>query len=369
MILSFVSFLATFGTLSQSFAQPVDEFEAFEAELRGSKPAPGAPPAAQPYMQPTNQNTGNAPAKPATNSNASEAQKAYDTGDYSKATALWWKQIEKLSRAELLMLARAHEKKKEPAEMIRALNILVGKDEKDAEAHYLLGNAYMLQKKPKEALAAYNTSLEINPRYEIAYLAVADMYEKRSPPNLYELRTIYQDLLEKVGDKAVYRAKICEINAKDGTLEAAVTSCRQAIQKDSQIPESHVYLGFAQKELGDTAAANQTLKKAADRFPQSELAQYHYGKMLEEKKNFPEALKYYQQGAKADPKSAGSWLGVAASAFELQKFDVSLEAYKKACRYNNKNAAAFRKATGILRNSRNSEWTPRFESAVENCTF
>lgn len=362
MILSFVSFLVTLAAIDQSFAQPVDEFAEFEAELRGGQPAPGARPAA---VQPAK----NIEKKMVSPAGASEAQKAYDSGDYAKATSLWWKQIEKLNRSELLLLAKAHEKKKEPAEMIRALNIQIGKNEKDAEAHYLLGNAYMLQKKSREALAAYNTSLEINPRYETAYLAVADMYEKRNPPNLYELRTIYQDLLEKVGDKPLYRAKICEINAKDGTFEAAITSCRQAIQKDSQTADNYVYLGIAQKEIGDTAAATQTLKKAADRFQKSELAQYQYAHLLEEKKNYPDALKYYQYGSNADPKSARSWLGLASSAFELQKFDVSLDAYKKACRYDNKNAGAFRKATGILRNSRNTEWTSRFESAAENCTF
>ena len=368
LILSFVSFLVVFSTATQSFGQAskqTDEFDEFENEVQSDfKQGPSKPALKSDLQSPAVKTQ-----KAAAGKVVSEAQQAYDQGDLTKATSLWWKQIEKLSRAEMILLAKAHEKKKEPTEMIRVLNILIGKNESDAEAHYLLGNANMLQKKSRQALEAYNTALELNPRYEAAYLAVAEMYEKRTPPNFYELRAIYQDMIAKIGDRGKYLAKICEIDALDETFEAAIASCKQAINKDSQRAENYVFLGVAQQHTGDTNAANQTLKRAADRFPKSELAQYHYGKVLEDKKNYPDAMKYYRVGTTADAKSARSWLGLAATSFELQKFDISLEAYKKACRFEHKNAAAFRKATGVLRNSRNSEWTGRFESAADSCTF
>lgn len=365
MILSFVSFLGVStaqakpsgqGSTSAN-ANSTDEFDLFEEEIKGAakKPAPAAG------------SVSKAKAPPAGNKN--EAQALFDKGDYAQVTTMLWKQIETLDRASLILLTKAHEKKNEPAEMIRALNILIGKNEKDAEAHYLSGNAFMLQKKSKDALEAYKAALELNPKYEAAYLAVADLYEKRNPPNLYEVRMIYQDMIEKIGPRVAYKTKLCEVNTKDGTYEAAITDCKSAILKDGSIANNYVYLGLAQKEIGDIEQAHATLKKAADKFPKSELAQYNYGHVLEEKKNYPEATKYFKTGTDADPKAARSWLGLANSSFEIRRFDVALEAFKKACKYENKNAAAFRKATGILRNARNSEWTSRFESAAEICTF
>ncbi|MFM6930350.1 MAG: O-linked GlcNAc transferase, partial [Bdellovibrio sp.] len=64
-----------------------------------------------------------------------------------------------------------------------------------------------------------------------------------------------------------------------------------------------------------------------------------------------------------------SWLGLASASFDMKKYEVALIAYKNACKFDKKNAVAFRRATTVLRNSRNSEWSGKFESASENCTF
>lgn len=392
-ILAFVSFLGAFSSHAQTSGQKkktpvVDEFAEFDEEpipsANGKTPVTKSAPAVA-TPAPT------ATAAPVANETPEQrvermkatvrkdpknitpiidlAEEFYNQGDYKKTTLLLWKQVTKLDRRGLILLAKAHEKRNEPIEMIRALNIQLGKDEKDFEALTLLGNAQALQKKTKEALESFNSALEINAKYEPAYLGVASLYEKRTPPNWYELRIIYQDMIDHLGHKAIYVSKLCEINAKDNTFEAAASTCKEAILKDATIADNHVYLGIAQKEIGDMEAATATLKKAADKFPKSELAQYQYGKLLEDKKNYTDAMKYYKTGTEADATSARSWLGLASTSFEIRKFDIALEAYKKACKYDHKNAVAFRRATTNLRNTRNSEWSGRFESASDTCTF
>ncbi|QDK39503.1 tetratricopeptide repeat protein [Bdellovibrio sp. NC01] len=294
----------------------------------------------------------------------------YQKKDYEKTTLLLWKQIDKLDRNGILLLARAHEQRKEPGEMIRALNILVGKDEKDFEALTLLGNAYVLQKKTKDALDAYKRAIEANSKYEPAYLGVASLYEKRNPPNLYELRILYQDMIDNLGAKGAYLQKLCEVNAKDdNTFETAIDTCRQATVKDPKTADAWVNLGNSLKTAGKTDEATSTLKKAANEFPKSEYAQYSYGKTLEEAKNSVDAMKYYKAGTEADPESARSWLGLAATSFDMKKYEISLIAYKNACKYDKKNAVAFRRATTVLRNARVNDWIGKFETASDNCTF
>lgn len=298
------------------------------------------------------------------------AEAFYKKGEYDKTTLLLWKQIDKLDCNGIILLAKAHEQRKEPGEMIRALNILVGKDEKDFEAYTLLGKAYTLQSKNKDALEAYKKAIEINNKYEPAYLGVADMYSKRNPPNLYELRILYGDMIDNIGPKPEYLQKLCEVNAKDdNTFESAIDTCRQATQKDPKTADAYVNLGNALKSGGKDEEGVAILKKAARDFPKSEFAQYSYGKILQDQKNTVDAMKYYKAGTEADPNSARSWLGLAATSFDVKKYEIALIAYKNACKFDKKNAVAFRRATTSLKTNKVSDWIGKYESASENCGY
>ena len=297
------------------------------------------------------------------------SEELYKTAQDQKVSVLLWKYVDKIDRRGLILLAKAHQKRKEPNEMIRALNILIGKNERDFEAHTMIGDAYAMALKNKEALESYKRALELNKQYEPAYNGLVSLYEKRDPPNLYELRILFQDMMEAIGPRPQYLRRLCEINTSDGTFDAAIQMCNAAISKDPNMPEPYVYLGLSQKAYGDEAEGNKTLQKAAQSFPQSELALYNYAKTLEEKKNFVEALNNFKKGTDADPKSARSWLGLANTSFEIRKYEISLIAYRNACRYDKKNAVAFRRATTVLRNQKNGEWAPKFEEASETCTF
>jgi tetratricopeptide (TPR) repeat protein len=294
------------------------------------------------------------------------AEADFKKGDYDKVTELLWKNIDKLNRKGLLLLAVAHEKKKEPVNMIKVANMLTSKDPKDFEGFYLVGSAQMMSKKNSEALESLKTALEINPKYQPAYEKLAQMYEEKK--NNYELRILYQDMLDNIGRKAEFLTKLCEINTKDGQEDQALSSCKEAMAKDPKIPDNYVYLGIMQQQAGDIELAKKSLKTAADAHSKSEFAQYTYGNILEEQKNYLESSKYYLRGTQADPQSARSWLGYAKSSFELLKYEAALEAYKKACKLDQKNAVAFRKATTALKITKDKGWVGPFEKASESCS-
>lgn len=310
---------------------------------------------------------------PAPNAPASEAnllataEAAFKKGDYDKVTTLLWKNIDKLERKELLLLAVAHEKKKEPNNILKVTNILTGKNAKDYEAFYLSGSAYlMMPKKDSDALEALKTALEINPKYQPAYEKLAEMYEKKK--NNYELRIVYQDMVDNIGQKAEFLTKLCDINTKDNQEDQALATCKEAIQKDPKIADNKVNLGLTQLHAGDVEEAKKSLKTAADSHSKSELAQFTYADLLEGQKNYLEASKYYQAGTVADPKSSRSWLGYAKSTFEIHKYEAALDAFKKACKLDQKTAVHFRKAATALRNTKEATWTKQFETASEACS-
>jgi tetratricopeptide (TPR) repeat protein len=297
----------------------------------------------------------------------STAESLFKKGEYNQVTELLWKNIDRLDRKGLRLLAVAHEKKKEATNMIKVANMLTSKDPKDYEGFYLLGSAQlMMGKKNSEALESLKTALEINPKYQPAYEKLAEMYEQRN--NTYELRIIYQDMLDNIGHKAEFLTKLCEINTKDNQEDQALTSCKEAIQKNPKVADNHVHLGIIQLQAGNTEEAKKTLRVAADSHTKSEFAQYTYANFLEDQKNYLDSSKYYQVGTLADPKSSRCWLGYAKSSFELHKYDLALGAYKKACQLDQKTAVAFRKATTVLRNSKNITFLKRYETASEACS-
>lgn len=294
----------------------------------------------------------------------------YDKGDFEKTTLLLWKQIDKIDRSGFLLLTRAHEQRKEYSEMVRVLNILVAKNEKDFEVLTQLGNAFSLQKKTKDALENYKKAIEVNPKYEAAYEGVANLYEKRAPPNLYELRILYQDMIDNMGAKGAYLQKLCEVNSRDDmAAEASIETCRNATVKDPHTANAFVNLGNNLKASGKNEEAIELLKKTASTFPKSEFAQFSYAKALEGQKNSVEAMKYYKAGTDIDPTSSRSWLGLATSSFEVKKYEVAFIGYKNACKYDRKNAVAFRKATTFLRNNKVSDWIGKYEAAAESCSY
>ncbi len=309
---------------------------------------------------------------PKNSSKAIELASAYfDNSEFEKVTTILWTQIDQLDRKATLMLAKAHDQRKEYAESIKALEILVGKNENDFEALSLLGGEYSLMKNKKEAvLENYKKAIEVNPKYEPAYLGLADFFEKRNPPNLTELRILFQDMIVSIGPHPRYLQKICDINAKDeGTIEAAIETCRQATMSDPATADGFVNLGASLKISGKNEEGLAVIKKAALSFPKSEFAQFTYGKILEDSKNSVDAMKYYKAATESDPTSARSWLGLASTTFELKKYEIAYEAYKKACRFDKKNAVAFRRATAILRTNKVANWIEKFENGSESCNF
>ena len=377
LILAFVSFLVIAPSYAQTSGQAADEFDIFEEEIKGaSKSAPtkkSAPANQTPTSAPT---LSEAPLQkgPVAKSQgkvpvAQMAEEHFKKGEYDKVTALLWPQVDKIERKSLVLLAKAHEKRKEASEMIRALNILIGKDAKDFEAHTLMGNAHLLEKKNKDAMESYKKALEFNARYEPAYDGLIRLYGERKPPNLYELRILYQDMIDAIGARPVYLRKLCEVNTQDNTFEAAIQTCKEAISKDSSVADPYVYLALSYAGMGEDKRAQSGLKKAAKDFPKSELAQFQYAKTLEDQKNYVDAMKVYKAATEADAQSARSWLGLANSSFEIRKYDVALSAYKLACKYDKKTAVSFRRATTVLRNTRNTQWLSQFENSSENCTF
>jgi len=293
------------------------------------------------------------------------AQEYFNRGEYDLCTRLLWKSIDKLDRKAMILLAKAHIKKKEFPEVIRISQILISKNEKDEEAHTLMGQAHLMAGREKDALSSFKKATEINGIYQPAYEGLISVYQKRD--NLYELRIIYQDMIEKLGERSEFLTRLCEINTKDALNDHALEYCRKAIQKADQIPENHVNLGLIYKNQGELKKAQEKLKFAADKFPQSTFAQITYAKFVEEKSDFIEAFRSYSNCLKIETENEICLLGHGFSGAQIEKMEESFQSLKKACFKNRKNAVTVRKIVQLLKTSKKKDWLQRFESLAEKC--
>lgn len=273
--------------------------------------------------------------------------------------------IEKLTIFELLLLGESYSLTKNSLAAQKIYTAILSKDPKNISAKTLLGAEYINTNKEKEALATLKEALELNPKNERPYLELVRLYEKRK--NKYETRLIYQDLVEKVGEKPQYFTRLCELCTLEGIYDLAKNYCQKAIHLSPKEASNYVFLGQALRDTGETSQAQKYLKQAADSFSKSELANMSYGQFLDEQKNFVSSYVYYKRAVLANPKNAKNWISFSAAALEIQKYSESLEGYSRACKLEKSAALAFRQATNTLRVTKQNEWLRKFEQAVDRC--
>ncbi len=294
-----------------------------------------------------------------------QADSALQKKEFDKVVRLLSPEVEKLDRHGLIDLANAYSGLKKPEAAIKTYTACLATNPKDFEAKTAIGREQLSLGREKEALATLKEALEMNTHYLPAYKLMIAVYEKRK--NKYELRILYQDLVEKFGEKSEYITPLCELTTLDVLFELSLRYCQLGIQKDPKEPKNYVYLGITYRDSGEPEKANFNLKKAAEDFPKSELAQLTYALHLEEKKNYIGAYSFYRHATVAEPTSTVAWKGLGASAVEIQKYAEALEAFQKACSLDKKSLPALRKATNTLRTMKIEDWLKKFESAVEKC--
>ena len=229
-----------------------------------------------------------------------------------------------------------------------------------------LGKVLLSLNKEREAKATLKDVIDKNPTYEAAYLAMAEIYEKRK--NRYELRLLYQDLVEKLGEKPAYVTKLCDLSVKDGLYDLSFKYCDSGIRLSQKNPDNYVNMGSAYKETGQDTKANAYFKKAADSFSKSEFAQSSYALFLDGSKNYSQSFPYWKRATEADATSVRAWNGLAHSALEIQKFADSYAAFEKLCLLEKSAERTLRQAVGSLKTMNQPTWMEKFTDLVSKCS-
>lgn len=294
-----------------------------------------------------------------------QAQLLFKEKKFADVVSMLSKTTNSLDSEGLILLGNAYAESNNPMAAIKTYTLALSKKEKNFAAKHLIGQEYLKLKKDREALVALREALEFNSKYEPAYLTIENLYVRKN--NKYELRTLYLDMIEQLGERPHYLTRLCELSYISGLYESAISQCRRGIVLNKSEAKNYVFLGLSFKETGKTLEANSLLKRAADNFTASFDAQLTYAVLLEEQKNYIESQKYFQKAVNLDPQSLKAQVGFAATSVELQKFQEGLEIFKKACKINKNAIVGLRKSIVSLKGFKATEFVTKYEELGDIC--
>lgn len=303
------------------------------------------------------------PAKPI---DMKEAKAAFAAKNYEKTITLLSPHLDVANKEAFLLLGKAYSASENGMMAMKTYSAGLSKFTNDAELGTALGQAQYALKKESDAKATLKEVIENNPTYEPAYLATAEIYQKKN--NRYELRLLFQDLVAKVGAKPEYLQELCDLTTRDGLYDQAIDYCKKGTKTNPREPLNYINLATSYKETGKTAEADTWYKKAADSFSKSEQAQYAYAQYLDGQKKFVDSFPYYKRAVAADPKSSRSLQGLGFAAIEIQKFSDSLAAFDSLCEVNSRDGIkSVRKAAGSVQRLNQPQWFEKYSALITKC--
>jgi tetratricopeptide (TPR) repeat protein len=294
-----------------------------------------------------------------------EAEKLEGQKKWREAIAVLKPVTPSLTRQGLLTLARCHSALNETVDEVRVLDLSKNKYPKDYVSMTKLGQAYSKMKKSAEAVQTFYEAKELNPRYKPAYEAL--LAELQIQGDTYEARTLVQDMMKKFGKEPKYLSALCRLYTKDAFLDKAVETCEEATQKDAGVPENYVNLAISLRDKLEPDRALTMINQAAAKFTNNEAVLSMQGLIYSDKKDHSRAYAAYKRAATFAPKSVSAWVGYGKAAYDLHKYQESLEAFKKACKIDSHASRDFREVAGRLHKEKNEEWRYKFTDALSSC--
>jgi len=234
-----------------------------------------------------------------------------------------------------MTLARAYIGAGKPGKAIDLLKSLE-RDDSSWQIAYLLGLAYVSDKRPEPAIAAFRNTLRINPNqadghFRLGKLLLDSTNESEQQVGLHELHQAIvldphtSEYYEVLGGWLLQRDRLKEAievldqGIKDGTPSAELEAlmglaqaalhggasakpfAEKALQQDSRMALAHYLVGFYYFNAGDYAQAVEYYKQAAKLDPRGDLFYYDTALALQRLNRVSEALPYAQKSTELNP--------------------------------------------------------------------
>jgi tetratricopeptide (TPR) repeat protein len=295
---------------------------------------------------------------------------------FDKVIALLNSYTDQLTSEGFRALGFSYSSKKDYANEVRVLGLLVNKEPEDFQGYMLLGSAYLKlastlndPEKNREyntnAIQRFRQALKLNPKYKPGYDQLLNTLLTQKANN--EARELLMEGIKKFGMRPELLRELCRLDANDGFLDSAVSNCREAIKVAPGYADNYVYLVQALFDQKEDQLAENDIVSAARKFPQNEFVQWAAGTLFFKKKNFPVAARYFDAAVKADAKSGRAQFGLAQSRFEAGDEAGSYQPFMKACAFDSGTIDTFLSAGGKLKQKGNTKLGEQFITGANTC--
>lgn len=287
---------------------------------------------------------------------------------------------EKIDSKTLYKLGNSHYMASNYLEASKIIDTLLGRG-KDSLQVYLLsakisaqfsngkGNAEVVEKNKNKIFDTLKIAQSLHPQalelYDL-WLAVLDSAtdhyrnivpqvmpdsEKQKYTLSYATDTlgVLRDMYDK---KVVYLPRHYSLLCKHSFLAhfnaKTKEHCQDAIVKDPNNPNNHIYLGQTHFSSGDKKEGKRILASVGDQFSESEEALWATGNAHFNGNDMASAYKYFKKASQTTHPRPRDFLGLAKASFELKKYSEALKSFVEHCHRSGVLDHEFRKASGLL---------------------
>ncbi len=183
------------------------------------------------------------------------------------------------------------------AQAIRGAKALIAKDQRNVDAHYLLGKAYLSDGRPELAVVEFKTINQIG-RYgdfceeHIFHKEAGELF--KSQKHIVEALKEYLLLIQSHPDVADFYYEVGDLLQRRGNSDKSFGYYKKAVKIDPEHSKSHCKLGLLFYRVKRSAEAKLELAKAVKYDSENYEAQYYLGKLLRDNQDFIEALKHFE---------------------------------------------------------------------------
>ena len=224
--------------------------------------------------------------------------------------------------AEVTSLLGRHE------EALVLTEALLGSAPQDHSLWELKAQLLLKLRRPAEAIAPARLAAELDPDCPVAHSYLAETLHAAG--KLDEGLAAWTEALDRAPFEAVFVVNLGTLQRDLGQSAAAEHSFRRALELRPDFALAHYNLGNALADRGDLAGAATAFQKARELDPADAAAHWRFGDMALKQRQFEAAERAYRDALELAPGSAEAWYGLG-EAHRLQRRSADAEAaYRKA---------------------------------------
>ncbi|GEM_PF-2740575 len=209
------------------------------------------------------------------------------------------------------------------ATAIASLEKAVGTTPGSAEAHLLLGQAYFRAQRKDDATQQFLAGFSLDPKAALP-LESKDVDELMLVGNAHaslnqldEALAVYQTVLQIQPDKAAAHTNIGVVYYQAGRFDDAVTELKKALEIDPKDAETQYMLGATYVQQNKLDDAEKAFNQSIQLKPDLAAAYTGLGNVYLARKNTDKAVSTLQKAASLKPDQAETWLALG-QAYALQ---------------------------------------------------